>query len=485
MGTNPTKQPFLKPFTKGPEKKIPVNLATARSRQVATGKAKPFTLNRKFQSVTPEIKQRLMAGKMGYEPPGGEEKLSLGEQSGAEEGMLLDDKNNDDSFIDDGMNESSDEKPDDKLDGSDSLETLRKVTERISVNPKQSEDGEVDPKNVQMSSLKKYRHNFTSHVKNKSQGSDEGKNLKDVSESETEGEDVKGEEESTSTQQGNENVQNWLMNQSYPPMDPYGNYFPGYYGYGPGPAPMMPPYDGFYPGNYGHPMGRNSPMVPPPVKQETPDNSKTAPQQTQQPIPNPNVQNVQNVAAPRNSPVLGTPPMYPPYPNPYPYPYNYPANPGFNNQGYPYPPQTTAVAPTTSTTTNASSTNQQPPPTQQQPAQQQMQQPPYDNSMYSAFHRPDGHFQGPENPYPPPYPPRPPYPPNSGTPGFFPYNAPYPNYPYGNFNPYMHPPGYGYPMQNPPPVNNPNNSNVNNSQPSAGADGNSSSTNNNNSTNNS
>lgn len=493
------KQPFVKPFTKGPEKKIPVNLAAARPKQV-TGKAKPFVLNRKFQTVTPEVKQRLMASRLNYDNTSVEDKSISGEQSG-DDGKLLDERNDDGSIADKGINESPDEKLDDKLNASDSLETLRKVTERISADSKPDES---DPKNVQMSSLKKYRHNFPSHVANKSQGSEDGKNPKDVSESETESEDVKG-EESTSTQQGNENVQNWLMNQSYPPMDPYGNYFPGYYGYGPGPGPMMPPYDGFYPGNYGHPMGRNSPMVPPPIKQE--DNSKTAPQPPQQPIPNPNVQNVQNQTAPRNSPVLANPPMYPPYPNPYPYPYNYPANPGFNNQRYPFPPnntQTTAAPSSTATTTTtnapgsapapaaaagpapASAPAPPPPPPNQNP-------PPYDNSMYNAFHRPDAPFQGPENPYPPPYPPRPPFP-NSGTPGFFPYNAPYrpypdPNYPYGNFNPYMHPPGYGYPMQNPPPVNNPsqntpnssnsNNNNNNSNQPNPAMDASSNSANNN------
>lgn len=82
------------------------------------------------------------------------------------------------------------------------------------------------------------------------------------------------------------------------PLDPYGNYYPGYPGYY---GPPMPGYEGYpYPRSY-------PPHVP--IKTETQDGT---------PPP---------ASAP--PPTAAAPPLYPPYPNPYPYPYNYP----------PFPPQ--------------------------------------------------------------------------------------------------------------------------------------------------
>lgn len=431
------KQPFLKPFAKIPEKKLPVNMNVARSRQVM-GKAKPFLLNRKFESVAPDVKQRLMGEKVSFnnqeekfnssEPTIIEDKITINEstETNTEEGSFSDEK------VIDSSEEKTEEKPGEKCEMTDSLETLRKVTEKISDSAKR-EEVETEVKYPQMNSLKNYRHNFTSQIKGNTSTADEKVRAEGAEEEKVE----KAEGSSQGQQQGNENVQNWLMNQSYPPMDPYGNYFPGYYAYGPGPGPMMPPYDGFYPpSNYGHPMGRNSSMVPPAPKQQVTDNTKGNSQPVQ-PLLNPIVQNVHNSTT-RNPPVVNTPPMYPPYPNPYPYHYNYPSNPNFNSQGFPFPNQNQSSQQTTQNSPGGNNATSG----QNQPTS-------YDNSMYSAFHRPDAPFQGPENPYPTPYP-RPPYP-SSGTPGFFPYNSPYPNYPYGhNFNPYMHPTGYGYPMQNHP-----------------------------------
>lgn len=426
------KQPFLKPFSKQSDKKIPVNMNLARSKQV-TGKAKPFLLNRKFESVTPDVKQRLLSERGNF--------IKDDEKMDRKDEGSVSDENKRNSFKSDVyvndieyVNEKSIEKDVDKPETPDSLETLRKVTEKISDSSQLVAEG--NGKYSHTNSLKNYRHNFTSQTKGNLPVFEEQQKQVETDESkEKSGKtDVSG---TTQQHQGSENVQNWLMNQPYPQLDPYGNYFPGYY-YGPGPGHMpMPPYDGIYsPNNYGHSMGKNSSASPSNSKAQSAENTKSNSQSLQ---PNSNqMSNHANPNAPtNNSPAGNTPPMYPPYPNPYSYPYNYSSNHSFNNQGYPLPnqnqnPQQPQNPPNTSNTTASS---------QSQPSG-------YENSAYSAFHRPDGPpFQSPQNPYPVPYP-RPPYS-NSGNPGFFPYNTPLPNYSYShNFNPYMHSSSYGYPMQN-------------------------------------
>ncbi|KAK6639775.1 hypothetical protein RUM43_008050 [Polyplax serrata] len=451
-----TKQPYAKPFIKLPEKKVSVNMSMARPRQVL-GKAKPFVLNKKFESITPDVKQRLINTKVGFNNQEDGQKLNSGESATVEEKVntmegTIKENNTSKTEITNKFEEKTEEKPEEKYEMADSLETLRKVTEKISDSAKRQDTEPEDTTFEQMNPLKNFRQNFTSQMKgNPAPITDE----KIPEPGDGPAKDVKPESgnQVTQQQQGTESTQNWFVNQSYPPVDSYGNYFPGYMpmAYGQGPTPMMPPYDGFYPShNYGHQISRNASMTPttPKIPQ---DSTKTNPQVPVQPVAtNPVVHNTQTLTPKRNSSsVVNTSPIYPTYPNPYPYHYNYPTNSSFNNQGFtPFcnqtnqtPQQTIQNPPPTTNTTSSSAASSS-----------QAQQPPaYDNSMYSAFHRPDVPFQTPENSYPAaPYP-RPPYS-NSGTPSFFPYNPPYPNYPYRhNFNPYMHPSGYGYPMQNLPP----------------------------------
>lgn len=381
------------PFVRAPEKKLPLNFTAARSKQLL-GKTKPLVLNRKFQTVTPEVRQRLMANKAKFENQ--EEKTASSSEK--DDVIVTSDSNENFKPLKDGDNRVVDNQSMGK--GESSLETLRKVTENIRDKP----EGNNESSQVQMN-LKNFRHNFSSQLEKKTQDSDDDKEVKMV-------EEVNSAKTGDVSFNGNENVQNWLMNQSYPAMDPYSNYFPSYYPYGHGGGGVANAYEGYYPNNYV--MGN---------KEAQAENSKTVPYQQSRTGVNQNMQQSRN-------------PVYPPYSNPYQqYSHNYPNNPGYNNQGYQFPQNQQQLSSNPGNASNSSQQSQS-----------------YDNSMYSAFHRPDGHYQGPDNSYSTPY--RPPYSGNS-SPGFFPYNTPYrpypdPNYHYNpNFNPYMHPPGYGYPHQNP------------------------------------